>query len=419
MIVAGARTPIGKFRGAFSGLKAVDLGAHAIRAAVERAGIAGEQVDYAIVGHVLQAGAGQITSLQASIGAGLPKDVPAITINKVCLSGMSAIAMADQMIRAGEIEVAVAGGMESMTNAPYVLPTGREGARLGDVELIDSMIHDGLWSTFLEQHMGEGTDEISAELGLAVRNRMRGRLGRISERTMPGRRAGMADEVVPVEVPQRKGARHRRSRRGDPSGDDRRRNWPELRPAFRADGTITAGNASQISDGACAVVVMSARRRRSSVSRRSRRSSPTGCLPIVMPSLHTVPAIALERALKKSGLAASRPRPHRDQRGVRRRPDPLRADARVDEDLVNVNGGAVALGHPIGASGARIVLTLDHGDASAGRRSGRRRDLRRRGTGRRARPPNGSGTTSPCPARARAARERAPARPGPSGSVRP
>ena len=166
VIVAGARTPTGKFRGAFSGLKAVDLGAHAIRAAVERAGIAGEQVDYAIVGHVLQAGAGQITSLQASIGASLPKDVPAITINKVCLSGMSAIAMADQMIRAGEIEVAVAGGMESMTDAPYVLPKGRDGARLGDVELIDSMIRDGLWSSFLEQLMGEGTDEISAELGL-------------------------------------------------------------------------------------------------------------------------------------------------------------------------------------------------------------------------------------------------------------
>ena len=150
MIVAGARTPIGRFLGAFASLQAVELGAHAIRAAVERAGIAGEQIDYTIMGHVLQAGAGQITSLQASIGAGLPKDVPAITINKVCLSGMSAIAMADQMIRAGDIEVAVAGGMESMTNAPYLLPKGREGARLGDAELIDSMIRFRLIGMCLE-----------------------------------------------------------------------------------------------------------------------------------------------------------------------------------------------------------------------------------------------------------------------------
>ena len=200
MIVAGARTPTGKFGGAFAGLKAVELGAHAIRAAVERAGIEGGQVDYAIVGHVLQAGAGQITSLQASIGAGLPKDVPAITINKVCLSGMAAIAMADQMIRAGEIEVAVAGGMESMTNAPYVLPRGREGSRLGDAELIDSMIHDGLWSSFLEQHMGEGTDEVSAELGLS-REEQDAWAARSHQRADAAWRSGrMADEVVSMEV---------------------------------------------------------------------------------------------------------------------------------------------------------------------------------------------------------------------------
>ena len=200
VIVAGARTPTGKFRGALSDLKAVDLGAHAIRAAVERSGIAGEQVEYAIVGHVLQAGAGQITSLQASIGAGLPKDVPAITINKVCLSGMAAIAMADQMIRAGEIEVAVAGGMESMTNAPYVVPKGREGSRLGDAELVDSMIHDGLWSSFLHQHMGEGTDEVSAELGL-TRAEQDAWAARSHQRAHAAWESGrLAEEVVAVEV---------------------------------------------------------------------------------------------------------------------------------------------------------------------------------------------------------------------------
>src|SRR5512132_357957 len=165
-IVAGARTSIGKFRGGFAPLRAVDLGGAAIRAALERARLEPDQVEYTVMGHVIQAGQGQITARQASIAAGIPKEIPAITINKVCLSGMSAIAMADQMIRAGEIEVAVAGGMESMTNAPYVLPKGRDGSRLGDAELIDSMIHDGLWSSFLDQHMGEGTDEVSAELGL-------------------------------------------------------------------------------------------------------------------------------------------------------------------------------------------------------------------------------------------------------------
>jgi acetyl-CoA C-acetyltransferase len=358
VIVAGARTPTGKFRGAFSGLKAVELGAHAIRAAVERAGIAGEQVDYAIVGHVLQAGAGQITSLQASIGAGLPKDVPAITINKVCLSGMSAIAMADQMIRAGEIEVAVAGGMESMTNAPYVLPKGREGSRLGDAELIDSMIHDGLWSSFLDHHMGVGTDEVSAELRL-TREEQDAWAARSHQRAHAAWGSGrMADEVVPVEVPQRKGAAVTVGRDEGIRSDTTPETLARLKPAFRADGTITAGNASQISDGACAIVVMS-----------SEKAQELGVTPLAeivaygmssdrYPSLHTVPAMALERALKKSGLAASDLGLIEINEAFAAVPIHSARMLGADDDIVNVNGGAVALGHPIGASGARIVLTL-------------------------------------------------------------
>jgi acetyl-CoA C-acetyltransferase len=358
VIVTGARTPIGKFRGAFSGLKAVDLGAHAIRAAIERAGIAGEQVDYAIVGHVLQAGAGQITSLQASIGAGLPKDVPAITINKVCLSGMSAIAMADQMIRAGEIEVAVAAGMESMTNAPFVLPRGRDGARLGDAPLIDSMIHDGLWSSFLEQHMGEGTDEVSAELGL-TRAEQDAWAARSHQRAHDAWSSGrMAAEVVPVEVPRRRGGPVTIDRDEGIRPDTTSETLAGLKPAFRADGTITAGNASQISDGACAVVVMS-----------EERAQELGVTPLAevvaygmsadrYPSLHTVPAIALERALKKSGLAASDLGLIEINEAFAAVPIHSARMLGVDEDIVNVNGGAVALGHPIGASGARIVLAL-------------------------------------------------------------
>jgi acetyl-CoA C-acetyltransferase len=358
VIVAGARTPIGKFRGAFSGLKAVDLGAHAIRAAVERAGIAGEQVDYAIVGHVLQAGAGQITSLQASIGAGLPKDVPAITINKVCLSGMSAIAMADQMIRAGEIEVAVAGGMESMTNAPYVLPKGRDGVRLGEAELIDSMIHDGLWSSFLEQHMGEGTDEISAELGL-TREEQDAWAARSHRRADDAWTSGrMAPEVVPVEVPQRKGPPVTVERDEGIRPDTTPETLAGLKPAFRTDGMITAGNASQISDGACAVVVMSAERAQELGVTPLAEIVAYGMSADRYPSLHTVPAIALERALKKSGLAASDLGLIEINEAFAAVPIHSARMLGVDEDVVNVNGGAVALGHPIGASGARIVLAL-------------------------------------------------------------
>ena len=359
VIVAGARTPTGKFRGGFADLKAVDLGARAIRAAVERAGIAGEQVDYAIVGHVLQAGAGQITSLQASIGAGLPKGVPAITINKVCLSGMSAIAMADQMIRAGEIEVAVAGGMESMTNAPYVLPKARDGSRLGDAELIDTMIHDGLWSSFRNHHMGEGTDEVSAELGL-TREEQDAWAARSHRRAQDAWEAGrMAEEVVPVDVAGRKGEPGVVVERDEGIRTDTTiEKLAALRPAFRSDGTITAGNASQISDGACAVVVMSAE-----------KAQELGIAPLVeivaygmssdrYPSLHTVPAIALERALKKAGLGASDLGLVEINEAFAAVPIHSARMLGVGEDLVNVNGGAVALGHPIGASGARIVLTM-------------------------------------------------------------
>ncbi|MCD6022254.1 MAG: 3-ketoacyl-CoA thiolase [Actinomycetia bacterium] len=358
MIVAGARTPTGKFRGAFSELRAVELGAHAVRAAVERAGIAGEQVDYTILGHVLQAGAGQITSLQASIGGGLPKDVPAITINKVCLSGMSAIAMADQMIRGGEIEVAVAGGMESMTNAPFVLPKGREGVRLGDTELVDSMIHDGLWSSFLDHHMGEGADEVGTELGL-TREEQDAWAARSHRRAHAAWESGrMAEEVVPVEVPQPRGASVTVERDEGIRPDTSPESLAGLRPAFRTDGTITAGNASQISDGASAVVVMSVE-----------RAEELGVTPLAeivaygmssdrYPSLQTVPAMALERALKRSGLAASALGLVEINEAFASVPIHSARLLGVDDEIVNVNGGAIALGHPIGSSGARIVLTL-------------------------------------------------------------
>jgi acetyl-CoA C-acetyltransferase len=271
---------------------------------------------------------------------------------------MSAIAMADQMIRAGEIEVAVAGGMESMTNAPYVLPKGREGTRLGDSALIDSMIHDGLWSSFLEQHMGEGTDEVSAELGL-TREEQDAWAARSHQRAHAAWESGqMAEEVVPVEAPQRRGSPITVDRDEGIRPDTTPEKLASLSPAFRADGTITAGNASQISDGACAVVVMSAERAHELGVTPLAEIVAYGMSSDRYPSLHTVPAMALERALKRSGLAASDLGLVEINEAFAAVPIHSARLLGVDEATVNVNGGAVALGHPIGASGARIVLTL-------------------------------------------------------------
>src|SRR5919201_3087454 len=250
VIVAGARTPIGKFGGGLKDLPAVDLGATAIREALARSGVTPERVDYVIMGQVIQAGAGQITARQAAIKSGIPKEIPAITINKVCLSGLNAIALADQLIRAGEIDVAIAGGMESMTQAPYLIPDARYGARMGNTKIVDSMIYDGLWSTFTDKHMGESSDEVNAELQIsredqdewAARSHRRA-----AEAWQSGR---MAEEVVPVEVPQRKGDPVVVDRDEGIRPDATPESLGKLKPAFDPEGTITAGKASQISDGA-------------------------------------------------------------------------------------------------------------------------------------------------------------------------
>ena len=260
MIVAGARTPFGKFGGAFKDVPAVTLGGHAIRAALERSGVEAGDVDYVIMGQVLQAGAGQITARQAAVEAGIPQEVPAITINKVCLSGLNAIALADQLIRAGEVEVVVAGGMESMSEAPYLVPKARFGVRMGNAEMVDSMVHDGLWSTFLNEHMGASSDDVNNELEIS-REEQDAWAARSHERAQRAWDAGaMADEVAVVAVPQRRGdAVHVERDEGVRAGTTAEA-LGKLPPAFRPKGTITAGNASQISDGAAAVVVMSKER---------------------------------------------------------------------------------------------------------------------------------------------------------------
>jgi acetyl-CoA C-acetyltransferase len=351
VIVAGARTPIGKFGGGLAGLPAVNLGGVAIKAALERAGVPGSDVDYVIMGQVLQAGAGQITARQAAVAGGIPIEVPALTINKVCLSGLNAIALADQLIRAGEVEVVVAGGMESMSQAPYLVPKARFGARMGNTEMVDSMVHDGLWSTFLEAHMGESSDDINRELEIS-RQEQDEWAARSHQRAEAAWDAGrLAVETVPVvEVVRDEGVR---------PGTTAEK-LAKLSPAFRIQGTITAGNASQISDGACAVVVMAAERAARLDVKPLASIVAHGMSADRYGWLHTVPALAIDQALKKAGLQAG----DLDLVEINEAFAAVALNATrmlgLDEERVNVNGGAVALGHPIGASGARLVLTLAH-----------------------------------------------------------
>jgi acetyl-CoA C-acetyltransferase len=370
VIVAGARTPFGKFGGAFKDVPAVTLGGHAIRAALERSGVAADQVDYVIMGQVLQAGAGQITARQAAIEAGIPQEVPAITINKVCLSGLNAIALADQLIRAGEVEVVVAGGMESMSEAPYLVPKARFGARMGNTDLVDSMVHDGLWSTFLNEHMGASSDDVNRELEIS-REEQDAWAARSHERAQRAWDTGvMRDEVVGVAIPQRRGDAVRVDRDEGVRGGTTAESLGKLAPAFRSNGTITAGNASQISDGAAAVIVMSADRARALNVEPLAEIVAHGMSADRYAWLHTVPALALSNALKKAGLAAS----DLDLVEINEAFAAVALNAtrmlQLDEERVNVNGGAVALGHPIGASGARLVLTVAHELKRRGLRTG-------------------------------------------------
>jgi acetyl-CoA C-acetyltransferase len=358
VIVAGARTPFGKFGGAFKDVPAVTLGAHAIRSALERSRVAPDQVDYVIMGQVLQAGAGQITARQAAIEAGIPQEVPAITINKVCLSGLNAIALADQLIRAGEVEVVVAGGMESMSEAPYLVPKARFGARMGDTEMVDSMVHDGLWSTFLKEHMGASSDDVNRELEIS-RQEQDAWAARSHKRAQRAWESGaMKDEVAAVAVPQRRGDAVRVERDEGVRAETTLESLAKLAPAFRPNGTITAGNAAQISDGAAAVVVMSKERARALGIEPLAEIVAHGMSADRYAWLHTVPALALSNALKKAGLAPG----DLDLIEINEAFAAVALNAarmlELDEDRVNVNGGAVALGHPIGASGARLVLTV-------------------------------------------------------------
>jgi acetyl-CoA C-acetyltransferase len=359
VIVSSARTPIGKLSGALAQFSAMDLGGVAIRAALERGGISPDDVDYVIMGQVLQAGQGQITARQAALKAGIPMSVPAITINKVCLSGVNALYLADQMIQAGDADIVVAGGMESMTNAPYLLPKARAGYRMGNAEVLDALIQDGLWCAFDAVHMGSGTERYCGDFGGLTREAQDELAAKSHDRAAAAMKEGrFADEIAPVAIPQRK---------GDPilvEEDEGVRpgttteSLGGLRPAFEADGTITAGNASQISDGAAAMIVTS--RERAEALSASPIAELVGFGMVAGPdtSLLTQPSRAIKRALDGSGLSLSDVDLFELNEAFAAVGLASMRDLGISDDVVNVNGGAIALGHPIGMSGARIVITL-------------------------------------------------------------
>ncbi|HEX3004504.1 MAG TPA: acetyl-CoA C-acetyltransferase [Angustibacter sp.] len=364
MIVAGARTPMGRLLGSLSGFSAAGLGGFAIKGALEKSGVAPEQVQYVIMGQVLTAGAGQIPARQAAAKAGIPMTVPALTINKVCLSGIDAIALADQLIRAGEFDVVVAGGQESMSQAPHLLPKSREGYKYGDVTVRDHMAYDGLWDAFTDQAMGNLTESANTADNEFTREEQDAFSARSHQLAAQGWKNGVFDdEVVAVEIPQRRSS----NSSGDPivfkedegvRADTTVESLARLRPAFRKDGTITAGSASQISDGAAAVVVMSKAKAEELGLTWLAEIGAHGVVAGPDSTLQSQPARAITVACEKEGIAPSDLDLVEINEAFAAVGLASTRELGLDPEIVNVNGGAIAMGHPIGMSGARIALHL-------------------------------------------------------------
>jgi acetyl-CoA C-acetyltransferase len=358
VIVAGARTPIGKLSGALGGLAGSDLGGIAIKAALERAGVAPDQVDYVFMGQVILAGTGQITARQAAVAAGIPMTVPCTTVNKVCPSGLHSIYLADLMINAGDADIVVAGGQESMTQAPYLLPGARAGYRIGDAKVIDSMMFDGLTCAFDHCAMGLGTERYNKEVGI-TRERQDALAAASHERAANAIKEGrFAQEIAPVSIPQRK---------GDPvvvDTDEGVRpgttveSLSSLKPAFDPEGTITAGNASQISDGGAAVIVMSKAKADELGVKALGEIVSYGQVAGPNASLLTQPSQAILKAAGKANLKVGDFNLFEINEAFAAVGLASMDELGISDDIVNVNGGAIALGHPVGMSGTRIALTL-------------------------------------------------------------
>jgi acetyl-CoA C-acetyltransferase len=358
VIVNGARTPIGRLLGSLKDFSGADLGGFAIKAALERSGVSPEQVQYVIMGQVLLGGAGQIPARQAAHKAGIPLSVPALTVNKVCLSGLDAIALADQLIRAGEFDIIVAGGQESMTNAPHLLPKSRSGYKYGSVEVIDSMAYDGLTDIFDDIPMGESTDNFNKKLGL-TREAQDEFAARSHQRAAIAQKNGVFDdEITPVLIPQRKGDPIEFTTDEGVRADTTVESLAKLRPAFTKDGTITAGSSSQISDGAAAVVVMSKAKAEELGLSWLAEIGAHGNVAGPDNSLQSQPANAIQHALSKEGLAVDGLDLVEINEAFAAVGLQSMADLGLDPEKVNANGGAIALGHPIGMSGARLALAL-------------------------------------------------------------
>jgi acetyl-CoA C-acetyltransferase len=367
VIIGGARTGIGRLLGSLAGFSAVELGGFAIKGALDKANIRPDQVEYVLMGHVLQAGTGQITSRQAAVKAGVPMTTPASTINKVCLSGLDAIAQAADLIRLGEFDIIVAGGMESMTNAPHVLQNSRKGYKYGPVTMADTMALDGLTDAFDGLSMGESTERLGKKLGIS-RQEQDEFAARSQQRAARATKDGiLADEIVPVEIKSRKDTIVFKADEGI-RGDTTVESLAKLPPAFDRDGTITAGSASQISDGAAALVVAD---RETAIRLNAPILAEVGAFGTVAGpdnSLHSQPANAIKKALKKAGRTEQDLDLIEINEAFAAVGIQSMRELGATPDIVNVNGGAIAVGHPLGASGARIALTLIY-------------ELRRRGGG--------------------------------------
>jgi len=358
VIVGGARTPVGRLLGSLASKSASELGAIAIAGALDRAGVGPDRVQYVIMGQVLQAGAGQITARQAAVAAGLSMSVPALTVNKVCLSGLDAIALASQLIRLGEFDVVVAGGMESMTRAPHLLPNSRAGYKYGPVQLEDSMALDGLTDAFDHLSMGESTENSGRKLGITRAEQDEFAAASHQRAAAAAKNGLFAAEIVPVNLPQRGGetlpvTEDEGIRPGTTAAA-----LAKLKPAFGKDGTITAGTASQISDGAAAVVVMSAEAAQKAGATVLAEIGAHGNVAGPDNSLQSQPSNAIKQALAKAGLTVSDLDLIEINEAFAQVAIQSMRDLGVSHDIVNVDGGAIAIGHPIGASGARITLHL-------------------------------------------------------------
>src|SRR5919112_5573206 len=357
VIVNGARTPMGRLLGALKDFSATKLGEIAIKAALERSGVRPEQVQYVIMGQVLQAGAGQIPARQAAVEAGIPMSVPALTINKVCLSGLDAIALADQLIRAGEFDIVVAGGMESMTSAPHLLMNHRQGNKYGDVLVRDHTAFDGLTDPWDGVSMGEATERSGRHLGI-TRAEQDAYAALSHQRAAEAQRNGhFADEIVPIKAGQRETDETVDTDEGV-RPDSTVEKLSKLRPAFAADGTITAGTSSPISDGAAAVVVMSRAKAEELGLTWLAEIAAHGNVAGPDSSLQPQPAKAIKHALGKAGVTVDDLDLIEINEAFAQVVIHSMRELKVDESIVNINGGAIALGHPIGMSGARVVLTL-------------------------------------------------------------